>query len=150
MKFDKDYRNKKLHCVVKFSLGRKFIILKCKNLDSTIKSILRQYRAYSRGGKLEKGNLYYHFFKHADKYKKDMVVVDILFEHESPYEILVEELEWLKESIVKKDGKTPNQNCLNNNVEPYVPDYDKDTQDYNWISKGDLLNYTNYKKKHYK
>ena len=139
--FDKDYRNHgDVHCVVKLTAGRKYMITRCKNLYGFTKILRAAYRKAERGS-MEKGELYYHFCTWLVSKKDKRITIDILFESNSGYEILVEERTQLIPSL-------KSSYCLNNNVEPYIPVFNESTGMYGWFTKGDILNYNNWVKKY--
>lgn len=129
-------------CVYRLSFGseddktKRYVIVKAKTMETSATQIQRSLNQFIRetAGQNKTDNLYYHLFTYVKENPEGEFSYEILFESENAYQLLVEEQKALKKA--RKD-----QNCLNNNIEAYIPQYNEVTEKYGWISKGDVLNF---------
>lgn len=130
-------------CVYKLSCNDRYVIIKSKDHVTSVNSIQKGYNQFLRNSPVQRSrdNLYFHFYSYAEKAKDATFAVEVLLESESAYELLKFEHQKLKESL--KDKK-----CLNNNTEPYIPNYNEDTLMYGWIPKSAVMSYKKWLKTH--
>jgi hypothetical protein len=126
-------------CVVKLKYGNKYVIVKCKEAMSSLKRIENSVNAAVRGGKVDQSGLYYFLIEYVLTHPDNKFKVEYIKESESGYELLKLEQELLEL------GKT-NTNCLNNQTEAYIPQYNEDTGMYVWITKQEVLNFRKWQK----
>jgi hypothetical protein len=136
--------------VFKVFYGRKYIIMKAKNQIQALQTLENSIASYHRGNEPNPEGMYYHLILYTKKNKKLTFRVEtILGEHRggeqglvipSGYELLVAEQTLLNQS--RKD-----KNCLNNNTDAYIPAFNDDTGMYGWLTKGEVLNFHNWKNK---
>jgi len=148
LKIDKDYRHKdKTPVVAKLIFGRKYIIIKCRKISETLKSVRRYY-----GGLIWDDNHLYDFILHCRESRAKELTVEIICESEKGYDILMAEHNALmdakgynpdKKKFYKKDA---DKNCLNMNKEIYINKYNPKTGKNGWIEKHEVLNFHRYKK----
>jgi hypothetical protein len=140
-------------CVYKIFHGRKYLIIKAKNLASSIYLLEKGFASYiaqgggkgrDRGGagqnEWDGVNTYYmQFYKwvydHPDKESK----IEVLIESDNAYELLKTEQIELRKAM--RDKK-----CLNSNLNAYIPKYRTKSASYGWIDKGSVLAFKKYLK----
>lgn len=125
-------------CIYKLTNGNKFVIVKAKNLLSSLYLIEKGYFYFLHGGRNNKkkghkewegkNSFYYQFYKHLSRNRSNTTDIEVLFESENALELLKKEQTLLDEHIKDK-------NCLNSNVIAYIPKYRESTGSYGWISK---------------
>lgn len=120
--------------VVKVFYGNKYVIVKCKTQSGSLKSIENSLNAYLRGGKLTIENLYYHLFVFVKENPDHQFKVTTIVESSNGFELLKIEQEAL-------DAARLDKNCLNNQVEAYIPEYDYDEKKFGWLNQNAVLNY---------
>lgn len=132
-----------LPCVYKLSCNDHYVIVKAKDHIASVNAIQKAYNQFLRHSpsQRKRDNLYFHFFSYAEKRRSPEFSVEVLFESENAYELLKYEHDQLCKS--RMDSK-----CLNNNIEPYIPQYNEDTMMYGWICKSSVLNYQKWVKSH--
>jgi len=140
-------------CVYKLYHGNKYVIVKGKTLTGSVHLIEKGYQAFmTAGGGTGRGqggqgqnewdgvNTYYlKLYKYIYDNPKLISRIEILNESNSGYELLKTEHIELQKSIKDK-------NCINNNVQAYIPKYRKSTNSYGWISKAHVLNFQKFLK----
>lgn len=126
--------------VVKLFYGKKkFVVVKCKHEFTTLKSIEKQLAAFIRGGKENEGNMYLHLFRYVKDNPGETFKAVCVLESESAYQLL-------KAEQMELDKGRQNPDMLNNNTDAYVPQFNKDTQSYGWITLNEYLNFQKWLK----
>ena len=147
-------------CVYKLWHGPKYLIIKGKNLASSIFLFEKGYAYFVGGGggvklnhtgeksaEFGKGqqewdgvnSYYYQFYKWIYDNPELKSRVEVLIESNNAYELLKREQIELQNAIRDK-------NCLNRNVTAYIPKYRAKTKSYGWINKGSVLAFKKYLK----
>lgn len=123
-------------CVFKLYWGEKFVIIKCKTY-ARAKTIIEQSIVYHfKTGMNDK--LYNNFFDYIDSNSDHQFVVEIIYQNDNPYQLLVAEQQELNKS--KADP-----NCMNVNTEAYIPKRIQGNRKA-WINRGHYLNFKNWRK----
>lgn len=140
-------------CVYKLWYANKYIIIKGKNLASSIYLFEKGYASFIAGGG-GRGNdsagagqnewdgtnsYYYKFYKYMYANPNFNSQIEVLLESNNAYELLKREQMELNSSVRDK-------NCLNNNLNAYIPKYRAKSKSYGWINKGSVLAFKKYLK----
>ena len=140
-------------CVYKLWHGEKYLIIKGKNLASSIYLFEKGYASFIAGGG-GRGNdsagagqnewdgtnsYYYKFYSHIYNNPDLISRIEVLIESNNAYELLKIEQMQLNNAIRDK-------NCLNNNINAYIPKYRAKSKSYGWINKGSVLAFKKYLK----
>jgi hypothetical protein len=121
-------------CVYRLSFDDKYIIVKCKSHDQSIKTIQKSLNQFMRGSEFQqqKDNLYFYFYDYIRNKQSGTFRIEILIEDDNAYELLkVEQMEL--------DKGRYNKDCLSNSIEAYIPLFNELTGSYGWISKSAVM-----------
>lgn len=129
-------------CVVKLKYNDKYVIVKCKNSFTTLKSIENGLNAFIRGGKNNPEGFFFYLYAYIKENPGGKIRVEYLSPEgqEDPYKLLVIEQQRLNEGL-------SDPNMLNNQREAHIPSYDESSGLYGWITAGAVLNFRNWKKR---
>jgi hypothetical protein len=126
------------YVVYKLSYFGKYIYIKGKSLAGSLIIFIDTFRSYKDDNPDRfKGHLYTHFFKYLQDNPGGRFRVKVLAQvnkSTSFYELLKAEQRLL-------DGARLDKDCLNNQVEVYVPKYNESTGMYGWIPVPDVMNF---------
>lgn len=86
-------------------------------------------------------DLYYNFYNHVADNPFNKFKIDLILVSDNPYELLKAEYLSLEAGIKENQ-------CLNANKEPYVPQYTQVNGKKSWINRGFYLNFMDWKKTH--
>ncbi len=128
-------------CVYKLWYGKKYVIIKCKTLARSRENIeigLKYFLKNTPKGR-NPNDMYFKFYSHVIENIGNMFFMEMIFASNNPLKLLMAEFLALQKA---KDD----ENCLNRDFEPYVP---QDTQKKagSWINRGYYLNYMKWKQK---
>lgn len=137
MTFNVDYRKYTEPCVVKLHFGNRYLVLKCKNLKTTISIFNHNLKLYLRHRSIADDNLFCHSVKYISRQNISSGSVELILKTDNQYQLLVEEQNQL-------DAAAQDKNCLNNNFDAYIPEWDEDKQSYGWLSKAAVMNFKKY------
>lgn len=132
------YYHMQLPCVYRLSYGGKYVIVKGKTLAGSLFFIQKGYGWFDVVEKKDSA-LYGHFYTHIKETTAGRFRVRVLLKTANTYALLKREQNEL-------DKGRYDQNCLNNNTEGYIPQYNEQTGLYGWLDKGSVLNFKNYLK----
>ncbi|MEO7046570.1 MAG: hypothetical protein ABI091_14765 [Ferruginibacter sp.] len=125
--------------LVKVTYGNKYVIVKCKKQSSSLKNIENGLNAFVRGGVNRPEGLYYHLFNYVKAHPNNHFKVTCILETDNVYHLLKAEQEELDRGFL-------NPNCLNNQTEAYIPEYDFDEKSFGWINQNYVLNFRKWLK----
>lgn len=143
-------------CVIKITYGRKYVIMKCKNQVASLHTLENLIAAYIRGNDPNPDGMYYHLLLYVKKNPGNIFKVTPIISNASDAKRkkLWEDFQMklptysgydlLKAEQIALDSGRKDKNFLNNNTDAYVPMYNPDTQMYGWITRADVLNFTNW------
>jgi hypothetical protein len=140
-------------CVYKIWHGGKYLIIKAKNLASSVYLLEKGLASYiAAGGGKGRGrggsgqnewdgvNTYYmHFYKWVYDHPSLSSRIEVVLESGNAYELLKTEQIELRKAI--RDKK-----CLNSNLNAYIPIYRAKSRSYGWIDRGSVLAFRKYLK----
>jgi len=126
------------HYVYKLTYAGKYIIVKGKTIDGSLYLIEKGYWWFTEK-KADQSILYLHFYRHIKRHKEGRFTVKILLYTTDHFELLLREQQELDKARYDK-------NCLNNNIEAYVPQWNELTGKYLWMGKMAVLSFKKYLK----
>jgi len=140
-------------CVYKLWYGDVYLIVKGKTLSGSIYLIEKGYAAFiaagGGSGNQEGGagqhewdgvnSYYFKFYRYMHKNPNLDAKIEILLESNNAYELLKTEQIQLQNCIRDK-------NCLNSNLNAYIPKYRAKMKSYGWINKGSVLAFQKFMK----
>ena len=127
--------------VYKLSYAGKYVIVKGATLVGSLKIINNTYKQYDPKNERFSSHLYGHLFKHL-----------FLTEDVGRFRIKtlaklsskVKQYQLLKREQMELDKARYDTNCLNNNIEAYIPCYNKNTHSFGWIETTAVANFKKY------
>jgi hypothetical protein len=134
-----EHRMKAKHVVYRLKYAGKFIIVSGKSLGGSLYFIQLGYSWFGDATK-KPDTLYLHLYEHVKAHPRGRARVDIILETTDQYEYLKGAHEALNQA--RYDPK-----CLNNTVEPYIPNYNDETEMYGWLDRPAVLNYKKWAKR---
>lgn len=137
MKFNIDYRKYTKPCVVKIIFGNRYIITKSKDIKTTLGIFRHNLKLHERYGNTKIDNLYYHAVRYITRQKIEEANIELIIESDNQYEIL-------KTEQTKLDECCQDKNCLNNNFEVYIPEWNEDKEKYGWLDKIPVMNFNKW------
>lgn len=140
-------------CVYKLWYGNKYLIVKGKTLSGSVYLIEKGYAAFiaagggtghQEGGSGQNewdgvNSYYFKFYRYMHKNPNLDARIEVLLESNNAYELLKTEQIQLQNCIRDK-------NCLNSNLNAYIPKYRAKTKSYGWINKGSVLAFQKFMK----
>jgi hypothetical protein len=125
--------------VYKLSYAGKYIIIKGKTLAGSLILLVDTLSSFDKDNKKRfKEHLYTHLFEHIkDNPGAGRFRVKILAQvskRTSFYDLL-------KAEQIELDQARYDSNCLNNQIEVYIPKYNESTNMYGWIPATDAMNF---------
>ena len=127
--------------VYKLSYAGKYVIVKGATLVGSLKIINNAYKQYDPKNERFAGHLYGHLFKHLflteDLGRFRIKTFAKLNGRTSQYQLL-------KREQMELDKARYDTNCLNNNVEAYIPAYKPKTNSFGWIDLSAAANFKKY------
>ena len=127
-------KDKHPKCVIKVKAGRKYYIGRSLNFDFILKELQLLYNRYKYRQGVWDDNLYLPIIQHVVERNLPEVEIEILFQSESGYQVLKEELRQLETHFGKRD-------CLNRNDTPYVPKFKTPSSPNKWLTHNEFLNF---------
>lgn len=127
-----------LPCVFRLTYGGKYIIVKGKTVAGSLFLIQKGYGWFSES-KVERDALYLYFYRFIKGNQGKRFSVRIILKTSDTLALLKREQDELDKSRF-------DPNCLNNNIEAYIPRYNEETGMYGWLSQGPVLNFWKYLK----
>lgn len=129
-------------CVYKLYYNSRYVIVKAKNGFGSLKAIQKSLNQYMKGSEAQRkpDNLYRHFFNYINTHKGGTFKVQMVFINDNPYKLLR-----MENHLVKKGRK--DKKCLQNRTGAYIPQWNAELQMYNWINRGEVMNFQRYKNK---
>jgi hypothetical protein len=131
------------NCIFKLMYGTKFVIIKAKNVKATCSNLQKGINQFLRGSdpQHKKDNLYIHLYNYIQEHPDKELSVKVIVQNDNIYQLLSSE-------YLELEKNRNNKNCLNNNIEPYIPQFNEDTGMYGWIPKMSYLHYRKWLKRH--
>lgn len=140
-------------CVYKLWHKGKYVIVKAKTLASSVFLIEKGYAYFIAGGGGSgkkangeghkewdgKNSFYFKFYQWVKDNPSIDAKVEVLFESEDAFELLKFEQQELDKNIKDK-------NCLNSNVQAYIPEFREKTNSYGWITKKEVNKFNKFLK----
>lgn len=135
------YKNNDIQEVVyRLSYAGKFIIVKGNTLAGSLIIINNTYSQYGKDKKRFKKHLYGRLYSHVVSNPTGKFTVKVL-----TYRLpVVSQFDLLRREQMELDKNQGNPLCLNNRWDAYVPNYNKDTDKYGWISKDAVMQLRRY------
>lgn len=131
--FDKEKPIEGNYSCFKMRIGNKYYIAKTKTcmwLEQHLNKLLKAY--YSNG--IDSTDLYHPIVKRIHTSGIYDINIEFICQSENAYEVIKAELE----ALYQYAGTL---GCMNKNVEPYMPKYNRNTKMYGWLTKNQFLNY---------
>lgn len=128
-------------CVLKLMYDNKFVIVKCKNMVTTLKGIENGLSAFIRGGTNNPEGFYFHLYNYVKANPDHKFSYEILLESDNGYELLK-----VEHTAIRKNIKNPD--FLGNITCAHIAPYSEETQMYGWIKPIDILNFRKWLVKH--
>jgi hypothetical protein len=134
------YRDNDVECVLyRLSYAGKYIYIKGKSLAGSLIILTDTLKSFNPDADRFKDHLYTHFYNHLlDNPGSRLRVKEIAVAGEdfdgSIYELLKQEQMYL-------DSARYDPNCLNNQIEAYIPKYNESTGMYGWVPKNAVVNF---------
>ena len=135
-KIDIDYSVK--GCVFKLFWGEKYVIIKCHLLARAKTNIETSLSYHLKTGMHDK--LYEKFFDYIKSHPFYSFSVEILFQSDNPYQLLVHEQ-------IELDKAKQDHNCMNTSFDAYVPKKIQGNRKA-WVNRGHYLNFMQWLKKY--
>lgn len=127
--------------VYRLSYGGKYVIVKGATLIGSLKIINNTYKQYDPNNERFSAHLYSHLFKHffltEDLGRFRIKTLAKLNSKIGQYQLL-------KREQMELDKARYDTNCLNNNVEAYIPAYNNNTHSFGWINTSAVGNFKKY------
>jgi hypothetical protein len=131
LQVEKDHQPK---CVIKITVGKKYLITRSLNIEFIKNEIASCYKKYKYRQGVWETNYYYPIVKHIVSKDIQTVSISIIFQSESGYEVLKEELRQLEHSFGKRS-------CLNLNDIPHIPSFKTKATPNKWLTHNEYLNF---------
>lgn len=134
--------SKDVHGIVyKLSYAGKYVIIKGATLVGSLKIINNAYKQYNPKNERFAAHLYGHLFNHLFK-TEDLGRFRI--KTFAKLDGKTTQYKLLKREQMELDKCRYDTNCLNNNVEAYIPAYNKNTNSFGWITTSAVANFKKY------
>lgn len=124
--------------VYRLTYANKYIIIKGKTLAGSLFLVDKGYSWFAPK-KGENDIFYKHLYNHIRRHPGKRFRCRVLLRSKNAYSLLKREQKEL-------DMARFDKNCLNNNVESYIPQQNPFTEDYGWIPKMSVLSFRKYLK----
>lgn len=127
--------------VYKLSYNSKYIYIKGKTLAGSLIILTDTLNSFSEGNHERfEGHLYSHLFNHVLDRPGGRFRIDILATAEGNEDFYF----LLKEEQMLLDASRYDENCLNNQIGVYIPQYSEKTGMYGWIPKQDVMRFNRW------
>jgi len=137
----KKYRENDIsELVYRLSYSGKFIIVKGRTLAGSLIIINNTYLQYNKDSKRFKGHLYRHLYDHYNENPGGRFRIRILDKKSRK----TDQYKVLKREQMELDRLRYDPNCLNNELEAYIPLYNELTDTYGWLNKSVVMNFKRY------
>lgn len=127
--------------VYKLSYAGKYVIIKGYTLTGSLKIINNAYKQYDPKNERFYAHLYGHLFNHLFK-TEDLGRFRI--KTFAKLNSKIGQYQLLKREQMELDKARYDTNCLNNNIEAYIPNYNKITHSFGWIHTSAVANFKKY------
>jgi len=136
------YKNNDVEEVIfRLKYAGKFIIMKGKTLCGSLIILRNTYNYYNPEVSLKKNqhkdHLYVHLYSHYYRNPGHRFTIKIFAKKDRT----TGQYELLKREQMELDKNMKNQLCLNNQDEPYIPNYNESTGKYGWIEKSAVMSF---------
>lgn len=132
------YKNDDIQEVVyRLTYAGKFIIIKGKTLCGSLIIIRGTYDYFNPKNDKHENHLYKHLYNHYRRHLNMRFTVKVLAKKDRK----TGHYELLKREQMELDKARFNKLCLNNAVEPYIPNYNEATGKYGWLEKVPVMNF---------
>jgi len=126
-------------CVIKLVVGKRYMIIKCKELSGTIGQIHKAIKN-NELGRVKEDNIYFSLLKYMSRTNQEKGIIHVIKATHNPFKLLCAE-----QSALDKSKGDPQ--CLNGNDAAYIPQYNETTKQYGWITKDDVTQFQKWLKK---
>lgn len=129
-----------LHVLFKLSFGGKYLIIKGRSLAGALVMFVNDFNSFDPGSTRAKNHFYTHMYNHilsADSGRFRVKIISSAEEEDSFYELLKNEQKAL-------DAARYDPNCMNNQMEAYLPKYNESTGMYGWIPRSAGMNFSKW------
>jgi hypothetical protein len=127
--------------VYRLSYAGKYVIVKGFTLVGSLTIINNTYKQYDPKNKRFEvhlyGHLFAHFFKTEDLGRFRIKTLAKLGKKTGQYQLL-------KREQMELDKARYDTDCLNNNIEAYLPSYNNNTHSFGWITTSAAANFKKY------
>lgn len=136
------YKSEDVQFVVyKLSYAGKYIYIKGKSLAGSLIILTDTMKSFNnKNSERFKGHLYTHLYNHIGDYPGNRFTIKIIAtadDEQSFYNLL-------KEEQMVLDAARYDTDCLNNQTEAYIPQYNDSTGMYGWLPKSAVMNFKKY------
>lgn len=133
------YLQRDVHFVVyKLSYAGKYIIIKGKSLAGSLIILVDTLNSFKKKNKERfADHLYTHWYNHINKNDSGRFTVKVIakIDKKTTY------IDLLKIEQQELEGARYDTNCLNNQIEAYIPKYNETTGMYGWLPATDVMNF---------
>lgn len=130
------YWLKVLPAVIRVTYGGRYIIVKGKTIPGALYFIQLGY-GWFNSKKPGTNTWYQHFYNHIKKNPRKRFSVRVLLKTSDVAALIRREQDEL-------DAARYDNQCLNNNITAYIPQYNEATRMYGWLEPGTVLNFRKY------
>lgn len=136
------YKENDLQFVVyKLSYAGKHIYIKGKTMAGSLIILTDTLNSFSEGNHARfEGHLYSHLFNHILDRPGGRFRIDVIATAEQDQDFY----SLLKQEQMLLDAARYDDNCLNNQIEAYIPQYSDKTGMYGWIPKTAVMNFNRW------
>lgn len=124
--------------VYRLSYAGKHIYIKGRSLVGSLVMFMNGFNVFNEESNASKNNFYYHMYKHilsTDTASRFRVKVIAAIDNNCDHYMLLKE----EQSILDQDRYNPN--CLNNQMEAYIPKYNESTNMHGWFPRSAVMNF---------
>jgi len=129
-----------LHVLFKLSYAGKYIIIKGRSLAGALVMFVNDFNSFDPESQRAKGHFYRHMYNHLMATGGGRFRVKIIASAESDEDFY----NLLKTEQMELDAAWYDPNCLNNQIEAYVPKYNESTGMHGWIPKSAAMNFVRW------
>lgn len=135
------YKNNDISEVVyRLTYAGKFIIIKGKSLCGSLIIIRNTYDYYNPKNKKHENHLYKHLYNHYRRHPNMRFTIKIFAKKGRK----TGQYDLLKREQMELDKNRFNPLCLNNAIEPYIPNYNELTSMYGWLEKQPVMTFKSW------
>lgn len=129
-----------LHALFKLSFNGKYIIIKGRSLAGALVMFVNDFNSFDPTGARANSHFYTHMYNHILSSTSGRFRIKIISTAESDdgfYNLL-------KNEQMALDEARYDPNCLNNQMDAYVPKYNESTGMHGWIPKTAVMNFSRW------